>query len=177
MSENINNNMEYYCAYLRKSRKDAEAEAHGQGETLARHKKRLEEYASSVGIKICKFYKEVVSGETIASRPVMQQLLTDVENGMWTGVLVVEVERLARGNTLDQGIVSNAFQYSNTKIITPLKTYDPNNEYDEEYFEFGLFMSRREYKKINQRLHAGILASVQEGKHVASAAPYRLRKI
>ena len=110
MVENINNNMEYYCAYLRKSRKDAEAEAHGQGETLARHQKRLEEYASSVGIKISKFYKEVVSGETIASRPVMQQLLTDVENGMWTGVLVVEVERLARGNTLDQGIVSNAFQ-------------------------------------------------------------------
>lgn len=174
MSENINNNMEYYCCYLRKSRKDAEAEAHGQGETLARHQKRLEEYASSVGIKISKFYKEVVSGETIASRPVMQQLLADVESGMWTGVLVVEVERLARGNTLDQGIVSNAFQYSNTKIITPLKTYVPNNEYDEEYFEFGLFMSRREYKKINQRLHAGILASVQEGKHVGSAAPYRI---
>lgn len=164
--------MEYYSAYLRKSRKDIDAEAHGQGETLARHEKRLRNYADSVGIKINKFYKEVVSGETISSRPVMQQLLTDVENGLWTGVLVIEVERLARGNTLDQGIVSNAFQYSNTKIITPLKTYDPNNDYDEEYFEFGLFMSRREYKKINQRLHEGILVSVNEGKHVASSAPY-----
>ncbi len=172
MQNNINSNMEYYCAYLRKSRKDMEAEAHGQGETLARHEKRLRDYADSIGIKISKFYKEVLSGETISSRPVMQQLLTDVENGMWTGVLVVEVERLARGNTLDQGIVSNAFQYSNTKIITPLKTYDPDNEYDEEYFEFGLFMSRREYKKINQRLHEGILSSVKEGKHVGAAAPY-----
>lgn len=176
MEENINTNMEYYCAYLRKSRKDMEAEAHGQGETLARHEKRLKDYAKSVGIKISKFYKEVVSGETISARPVIQQLLTDVESGMWTGVLVVEVERLARGNTLDQGIVSNAFQYSNTKIITPLKTYDPNNEYDEEYFEFGLFMSRREYKKINQRLHYGILSSVNEGKHVASAPPYGYEK-
>lgn len=168
--------MEYYCCYLRKSRKDIEAEAHGQGETLARHEKRLKEYASSVGIKISKFYKELVSGETISARPVMKQLLADVENGMWTGVLVVEVERLARGNTLDQGIVSNAFQYSNTKIITPLKTYDPNNDYDEEYFEFGLFMSRREYKKINQRLHEGILASVKEGKHVGTSAPYGYEK-
>ena len=172
MENIINNNMEYYAAYLRKSRKDMEAEAHGQGETLARHEKRLKDYADSVGIKISKFYREVVSGETISARPVMQQLLTDVENGMWTGVLVVEVERLARGNTLDQGIVSNAFQYSNTKIITPLKTYDPNNDYDEEYFEFGLFMSRREYKKINQRLHEGILSSVNEGKHVGASAPY-----
>lgn len=176
MLENINTNMEYYAAYLRKSRKDAEAELQGQGETLIRHQKRLEEYAASVGIKISKFYKEVVSGETIASRPVMQQLLADVENGMWTGILVIEVERLARGNTLDQGIVSNAFQFSNTKIITPLKTYDPNNEYDEEYFEFGLFMSRREYKKINQRLHAGILSSVNEGKFIASVAPYGYNK-
>lgn len=174
--DNNMNNLGYYCAYLRKSRKDIEAEAHGQGETLARHEKRLKDYANSVGIKISKFYKEVVSGETISARPVMQQLLSDVENGMWAGVLVVEVERLARGNTLDQGIVSNAFQYSNTKIITPLKTYDPNNDYDEEYFEFGLFMSRREYKKINQRLHEGILASVKEGKHVGTSAPYGYNK-
>ena len=172
MSNNINNNMNYYCAYLRKSRKDIEAEAHGEGETLARHEQRLNDYANSVGIKISKFYREVVSGETISARPVMQQLLQDVENGMWTGVLVVEVERLARGNTLDQGIVSNTFQYSNTKIITPLKTYDPNDEFDEEYFEFGLFMSRREYKKINQRLHLGVIASVKEGKHAGASAPY-----
>lgn len=68
----------------------------------------------------------------------MQQLLREVESGMWDGVLVVEVERLARGDTIDQGVVARSFQYSNTLIITPLKTYDPNNEYDEEYFEFGL---------------------------------------
>lgn len=176
MENNINNNMEYYAAYLRKSRKDIDAETHGQGETLARHEKRLRDYANFVGIKISKFYKEIVSGETIASRPIMQQLLTDVENGMWSGVLVVEVERLARGNTLDQGIVSNAFQFSNTKIITPEKTYNPNDESDEEYFEFGLFMSRREYKKINKRLHSGVLSSVNEGKHVASAPPYGYEK-
>lgn len=56
------------------------------------------------------------------------------------GVLVVEVERLARGDTSDQGRVAKTFKFSDTLIITPSKTYDPNNEYDEEYFEFGLFM-------------------------------------
>ena len=30
-----------YCIYLRKSRADAEAEAHGEGETLARHERAL----------------------------------------------------------------------------------------------------------------------------------------
>ena len=66
----------------------------------------------------------------------MQKLLLDVRQGKWKGVLVVEVERLARGETMDQGIVSKAFKVSNTKIITPMKTYYPNDEFDEEYFEF-----------------------------------------
>ncbi len=102
MDPNINNSMEHYCAYLRKSRKDMEAEAHGDGETLARHEKILKDLANRLNIRIDKFYREVVSGETISARPVMQQLLSDVDSGMWSGVLVVEVERLARGNTLDQ---------------------------------------------------------------------------
>ena len=96
---------------------------------------------------------------------------------MWDGVLVVEVERLARGDTIDQGVVSRAFQYSDTKIITPTKTYDPDNEFDEEYFEFGLFMSRREYKTIKRRLNAGRIASVKEGKYCGTKPPYGYERI
>jgi site-specific DNA recombinase len=161
-----------YCIYLRKSRVDLEAEAKGEGETLARHKKALLELAKRQYLNITEIYHEIVSGETIASRPVMQKLLTEVEQGLWEGVLVMEVERLARGDTMDQGLVSQTFKYSNTKIVTPSKTYDPTNEYDEEYFEFGLFMSRREYKTINRRLQRGRIASAKEGKFVGNVPPY-----
>lgn len=161
-----------YCIYLRKSRSDREAEQHGEGETLARHEKILLDLSKRLHISIGAIYREVVSGETISARPVMQQLLHEVEQGLWDGVLVVEVERLARGDTIDQGTVSRAFQFSDTKIITPTKTYDPNNEFDEEYFEFGLFMSRREYKTIKRRLNAGRISSVNEGKYVGNKPPY-----
>lgn len=161
-----------YCLYLRKSRADADAELRGEGETLARHEKQLLTLAKSMNLPISNIYREIVSGETIASRPVMQQLLSEVEQGIYKGVLVVEVERLARGDTIDQGIVSQAFKFSQTKIITPMKIYDPNNEFDEEYFEFGLFMSRREYKAINRRLQSGRLSSVKEGKYVGNKPPY-----
>lgn len=161
-----------YCLYVRKSRADADAEARGEGETLARHINALLELAKRRHLDITKIYREIVSGETIAARPVMQQLLSEVEQGMWDGVLVMEVERLARGDTVDQGIVAQTFKFSDTKIITPIKDYNPNNEFDEEYFEFGLFMSRREYKTINRRLQCGRLASVKEGKYVGSQAPY-----
>ena len=41
-----------YCAYLRKSRRDMELEALGQGETLARHEKQLTELAQRLSITI-----------------------------------------------------------------------------------------------------------------------------
>lgn len=166
-----------YCMYLRKSRADAEAEARGEGETLARHEKALLELAKREHYNVTEIYREVVSGDTIAARPIMQRLLSEVEQGAWEGVLVMEVERLARGDTIDQGIVAQTFKFSDTKIVTPLKKYDPANEFDEEYFEFGLFMSRREYKTINRRLQRGRLASVKEGKYVSNKAPYGYRRV
>lgn len=165
-----------YAIYLRKSRVDLEAEAHGEGDTLARHRKELLSFAARQQLPITQIYEEIVSGDTIAARPQMQQLLSDVEDSLWDGVLVMEVERLARGDTIDQGIVAQAFKLTQTKIITPLKSYDPNDEFDEEYFEFGLFMSRREYKTINRRLQRGRLASVKEGKWVGNRPPYGYQK-
>lgn len=165
-----------YAIYLRKSRADIEAEANGELETLARHEKQLLELASRLKLPIIKQYKEIVSGETISARPQMQELLRDVQNGLYDGVLVMEIERLARGDTIDQGLVAQTFKYSNTKIITPTKTYDPNDEFDEEYFEFGLFMSRREYKTIKRRLQAGRTRSVKDGKFIGSVPPYGFSK-
>lgn len=169
--------MQQYCLYLRKSRADAEAEARGEGETLARHERTLLELAKRQQLNVTEIYKEIVSGESLATRPVMQRLLSDVEQGVWAGVLVMEVERLARGDTTDQGIVAQTFKFSGTQIITPSKTYNPNNEFDEEYFEFGLFMSRREYMTINRRLQRGRIASVKEGKFVGNIAPYGYERV
>jgi len=166
-----------YYIYLRKSRQDRDLEAStGKHDTLERHRAALLELAAKRGLTVTGIYEEVVSGDTIAERPEMQRLLADVETNKCAGVLVMEVARLARGNTTDQGIVAEAFQYSGTKIITPLRDYNPHEEADEEYFEFELFMSRREYKMINRRQQRGRMASLQEGKYIAGTAPYGYEK-
>lgn len=163
-----------YAMYLRKSRADLEMEALGEGETLARHKRMLEALAMKHDISMNQvtIYREIVSGDSIDERPEMQRLLEDVYARKYKAVLVVEIERLARGNTKDQGEVVDAFQLSNTNIITPAKVYDPQNEFDQEYFEFGLFMSRRELKTIKRRLEAGKLQSVKEGNFILPNPPY-----
>ncbi|WP_168121929.1 recombinase family protein [Paenibacillus sp. HB172176] len=167
-----------YCAYLRKSRSDLEAEDRGEEETYARHERILFDLAKRLNINITKIYRErPVSGERISERPEMIQILSDVEDQQWTGVLVVEVERLARGDTMDQGIVAQAFKYSNTLIITPMRTYNPNDQNDEEYFEFGLFMSRREFKTITRRMQGGRTDAVKDGKYMGNVPPYGYKRV
>lgn len=169
--------MEQYALYLRKSRFDRDYAELSVEETLKRHKAILDKVASDRGYYVAQIFYEVVSGESIAARPEIQKLLEQVGAGIYAGVLVVDVERLARGNSADQAYISQVFQFSGTKIITPAKTYDPSNEFDEEYFEFGLFMSRREYKTINRRLVRGRDSSAAEGKYISSIAPYGYRRV
>ncbi len=166
-----------YDAYLRKSRADAELEKLKKFDTLKQHEKLLRDRAKQLGIKIRHIYREVVSGESIQDRPEIQKVLAEVETGVPDGILVVEVERLTRGDAKDQGTVAQTFKYTNTKIITLNKIYDPNSEEDEEYFEFGLFMSRREYKTINRRMQRGRIANVLEGKYCASEPPLGYKKV
>lgn len=169
--------MNRYAMYLRKSRADLEAEAHGEGETLARHKKMLSDLAAKKNIEIADIYEEVVSGDSIEGRPRIQALLRAIEERSYTGVFCMDIDRLARGDTIDQGIIARAFRMSGTKIITPKKEYDPNSEFDEEYFEFELFMARREFKIIGRRIQRGRIESAKEGRFIGSTAPYGYNKV
>lgn len=169
--------MEKYAMYLRKSQFDRDYENLSVEETLKRHQSILSKLAKDRKYFVEKIYDEVVSGETIAARPKVQELLNDVSQNKYAGVLVIDIDRLARGNSVDQGIISQTFQFTGTKIVTPTKTYDPLNEFDEEYFEFGLFMSRREYKTITRRLIRGRQISASEGKYVGGTSPYGYKVI
>lgn len=167
----------YDYIYLRKSRKDLEFD--NDIDILARHEKLLIELANKLNLVIPQqnILREVVSGESLTERPMMQYLLNKIENGEVRNVLCVEIERLSRGNSIDQGIITRAIIMNNVSVHTLQKTYDMQNEYDEEYFEYGLFMSRREYKSINRRLKIGIMQSKKEGKWVCSVTPFGYDKV
>lgn len=166
-----------YCAYLRKSRRDMELEAIGQGETLQRHEKHLADLAARLGIRVAQTYREIVSGDTIAERPQIQQLLQDVNAGLWDGVLAMDVDRLARGDSIDQGIILQTLLYANVLVITPDKIYDPSDESDAEFFEIKLFFSRREYTQIKKRMQRGRLASAMDGCYMGSRPVYGYERV
>lgn len=166
--------------YLRKSRADEELEKTvGQGETLAKHKKALLKIAKERKYNIVEIKEEIISGESLFHRPKMIELLNEVESKKYDGVLVMDMQRLGRGDMQDQGIILKTFKESNTKIITPQKTYDLNNDFDEEYSEFEAFMSRKELKMITRRMQGGRQRSVEDGNYLGTNPPlgYDIEKI
>ena len=167
-----------YAIYLRKSRADLEAEKLGEGETLARHKKILTELAARKGLYVGKIYQEIVSGaESVKDRPAIKELIEDCYAGKYRGIIIIEVTRLSRGSSGDAQIIMDCLKYSNRNqgllVVTPTKVYDvAHNHDDEEYMEFELFMSRREYKMIKRRMDRGREQAVVEGNYMGSYRPY-----
>lgn len=159
--------------YLRKSRTDDPTL--DVAEILARHETILDEYAERTwGKKIPEAQKmrEIVSGETIDSRPELLKILKLIESPKIKGVLLVEVQRLGRPDLEDIGRLSKLFRYTNTLVITPQKTFDLRNEYDREAFEREL-MRGNEYLEYTKKIMSrGRLLSVQQGNFIGTKPPY-----
>lgn len=168
--------MDTYAIYLRKSRADDESES--VEETLAKHNKILTDLAARKGLYVSKVYREVVSGaESIEGRPEIQQLIKDCYAGLYRGIIIVEITRLSRGSQGDAQKILDCLKYANRNegvlVVTPTKVYDiAHNSDDEEYLEFELFMSRREYKMIHKRMTRGKLQCIVEGEYMSSYRPY-----
>ena len=159
--------------YLRKSRTDDPTL--DVAEILERHETILDEWAeNNLGGKVPEEnkHREVVSGETIDSRPELLQLLKKIESPKIKAILIVEVQRLGRPDLEDIGRLSKLFRYTNTLIITPTKTFDLRNEYDREAFEREL-MRGNEYLEYTKKIMSrGRLLSVQQGNFIGTKAPY-----
>lgn len=159
--------------YLRKSRTDDPTL--DVAEILARHETILDEWAErNLGGKVPEEnkHREVVSGETIDSRPELLRLLQRIESPRIKAILIVEVQRLGRPDLEDIGRLSKLFRYTNTLIITPNKTFDLRNEYDREAFERELMRGNEYLEYTKKIMNRGRLLSVQQGNFIGTKPPY-----
>ncbi len=164
--------------YLRKSRADGENET--VSDVLARHERILQEFASKTFGELIpekQIFREVVSGETIAARPEMCRLLETLQDREIEMVLVVDPQRLSRGDLRDCGTVIRAFQYTGTLVATPQKTYDLRDKFDRKYMEMELMRGNDYLEYVKEILQRGRLASVTEGYYIGSVPPFGYQKV
>ena len=167
-----------FLVYLRKSRSDDPLLS--VEEVLAKHEAILDEWCErNLGAKVPEEnkYREVVSGETIADRPKIQEILKKMESPKIKGVIIVEVQRLSRGDLEDAGRIIKLFRYTNTLAVTPQKAYDIRDEYDRDAFERELKRGNEFLEYTKKIMSRGRILSVSQGNYIGSEPPYGYDKI
>lgn len=164
--------MAKYIEYLRKSQMDRDFETLSVEETLNRHRVILADFVKSKKLNVEVILEEVVSGESLSSRPQMMKALELINTGEYDGIVCMDIDRLSRGNGMDSSYIMSVLQTNNCKIITPNKTYDLLNEMDEQFADMKFMFSRYELSTIRKRLITGRDTSVKEGRFMGSTAPY-----
>lgn len=158
--------------YLRKSRAEGKESVE---EVLARHEKILQDYAiQTFGEKIPEenIYREVVSGEIIDECVEIKRVFHRLEKEDIDVLLVVEPQRITRGDMMDCGRVVQILKYTNTWVTTITKTYDLNNKFDKEIFEAQLLQGNKYLEYQKEIMDRGKQLSLREGKYVGSTPPF-----
>lgn len=169
---------EYYLIYLRKSRQDDPRET--VEEVLAKHETQLQELAvREFGGRIPEgnIYREVVSGESIDDRAEMLKVLARIEDPNVRGVLVIEPQRLSRGDLEDCGRLISDFRFTHTKVVTPMMTYDLEKKMDRRFFQDELLRGSDFLEYTKEILRRGREAAVRRGCFIMQNAPYGYDKV
>lgn len=160
-------NIKEVAIYLRKSRDESD----GKEDVLAKHESLLLEYVKNHNLKY-EIYKEIGSSEYIDSRPKMVRLLSDVSQKLYDAVLVVDLDRLSRGDLEEMGRISRVFRDSKTLVLTPSKSYDFNNEDQVLINNFEMVFANHEYRMIKKRMLRGKLQGTKAGKWTNGRPPF-----
>lgn len=163
--------------YLRKSRADVEEERRAAAEgkeydTLARHRRNLMDVIKLEGHILVDTFEELVTGESIIERTELQRMLKRMDEGEIDAILVMDLDRLGRGDMYDSGILDRAFRYNSIKLITPTEHFDPEDESWELVFGIKSIVARQELKSITKRLQGGRRDKAKLGRSLSKKPPY-----
>ena len=167
-----------YLLYLRKSRQDDPNET--IEEVLSKHETMLQEYMKrEYGFTIPEenIYREVCSGESIEERTEIKKVLARMEDPMVKGVVVIEPQRLSRGDLIDCGRLIQDFRYTKTLIVTPMMTYNLENKMERKFFQDELLRGRDYLEYTKEILFRGRAASAKRGNFVGNCPPYGYNRV
>lgn len=157
--------------YIRKSRRDEEREKRTGEDTLDEQKRLMCRILDDMGIPYDQ-YSEIGSGDSIAARPVFQQVLQLLRQNKYDAIAVKEISRLGRGSYEDTGVIMDLLQEKRIFIVTPYRIYDPNNTGDARQIRFELFMAREEYEQIKERMVGAKYNYAMQGKWMTGSVPF-----
>ncbi|NLP51272.1 recombinase family protein [Bacillus sp. RO1] len=122
-----------------------------------------------------KLYEEVESGGKFEERTKLLQLLKDLDEGLFDGLVVVELSRLARNNLYSQ-IVAETLVNNDVPVITPSRIYDLDDESDRLMYDLESMMSSKELRTITRRMKVGKIERAKRGEWIQGRPPLGYRR-
>lgn len=155
------------AVHLRKSRDDSG----GEEDVLLKHETALTDVVRKNNWRYV-IYREIGSSDSIDFRPEFKRLLKDIENDFYDAVVVMDYDRLSRGDKEDRARVEKILQKSNTLVVTPQRVYDLNDEDQELITDIEGVFARYEYRMIKKRFQRGKKIGARLGHWTNGPAPF-----
>ncbi len=166
--------------YLRKSRADDPLLS--VEEVLSKHEEEIDrwvEHNLSAPIAESNRFREVVSGESLSARVEFQKVLKLVENPSIKAIIVKEISRLGRPDTMEIGMISKILRYTNTIVISvsPFRIFNLADKFEREMFENELKQGNHLLEYNKSILKDGRDRSAKSGNFLGSRPVYGYDKV
>lgn len=141
-------------------------------------RRELPQIAARFGWEVVGVYEEPgISGDSLEGRPSMVRLLGDAANGDFDVVIAIEEERFSRGELSDWQIIKSVCDANGVALASPSGIfYRPLNEDDDFTSDIRGVLSKREKRKIANRVARGRKEASHQGCLVMSHVPYGYRQ-
>lgn len=141
--------------------------------SLGAQKRILTELCDKNGWNYILYEDAGISGKNIADRPAMTRLLDDADNNKFQAVCVIEWERLSRDiDLLDSHYIKKVLRDNSIKVVTPHQSFDLTDDEDDFISDLFAILSKREKKKIINRMMRGKVEAVRKGVYPGGNVPY-----
>jgi site-specific DNA recombinase len=148
-----------YVLYARKSTTDETRQVRSIEDQITDCK----EYAKRNGLKIAGILREAKSAKFPHKRSVFNQMIKDLKNGKYDGVLSWHIDRLAR-NMLEAGMVINMVDQHIIKDLKFVTQTFTNDSTGKMMLGISFVMSKQYSDDLSQKVTRGVRRSLQEGK-------------
>ena len=161
--------MEKWVAlYVRLSRDD---ENEGDSNSIANQIAILTKYARDHGITNYRIYKDDGYSGTNFDRPGFQEMLSDIEGGFVSTVIVKDMSRFGR-NYLEVGMYTEVrFPEYDVRFIAVNDGVDSQRE-DNDFTPFRNIINEWYAKDTSKKIRAAFRAKGMSGKRISTKAPY-----
>lgn len=125
----------------------------------------LNDFAKQKGYDIYKLYNDAGQSGSKLSRPALEELLEDMRNGLFNGILVYKLDRFGR-SIQHLFEMFNEFEKLKIKFVSATQNIDTSTPESKMFLHMLMVFAEYEREMMVNRINAGLDRARKEGKHL-----------